>query len=80
MIEGAGAAVNALDWLLLVERELLAFSAFWFCVGLIDEFAVDVAWLGLRLTGRIRTPRLPVGYGAQPLSGPAAVYGQLLEL
>ena len=73
MIEGAGAAVSALDWLLLVERELLAFSAFWFCVGLIDEFVVDLAWLGLRLTGRARTPRLPVGYGAQPLSGPAAV-------
>lgn len=73
MIEGAGVAVGALDWLLLVERELLAFSAFWFCVGLIDEFVVDLAWFGLRLTSRARTPRLPVGYGSQPLSGPAAV-------
>ena len=73
MVAGGAGVWSALDWLLLVERELLAFSAFWFCVGLIDEFVVDLAWLGLRLTGRVRTPRLPVGYGAQPLSGPAAV-------
>lgn len=70
---GEAGAWHALDWLLLVERELLAFSAFWFCIGLVDEFAVDLAWLWLRLRGRLRTPRLPVGYGAGPLSGPAAV-------
>ncbi len=62
-----------LDWLLLVERELLAFSAFWFCIGLLDEFAIDAAYLGLRLKGGITTPRLPVGYGAEPLSGACAV-------
>lgn len=70
--EGAGAWIT-LDWLLLVERELLAFATFWFCVGLVDEFVVDLVWLVLRLTGRLRSPRLPVGYGDQPLSGPAAV-------
>lgn len=73
MLGGGATTWGALDWLLLVERELLAFAAFWFCIGLIDEFAVDLAWLGLRLTGRTQTPRLPLGYGAQPLSGPAAV-------
>ena len=73
MIEGATGAWTALDWLLLVERELLAFAAFWFCVGLLDELAIDFAWLGLKLTGKARTPRLPVGYGAEPLSGAAAV-------
>ncbi|MEQ1499274.1 MAG: glycosyl transferase family protein [Novosphingobium sp.] len=73
MIAGGEAAWSALDWLLLVERELLAFSAFWFCIGLVDEFAVDLAWLGLRLSGRTKTPQLPVGYGSAPLSGPAAV-------
>ena len=66
-------AWTALDWLLLVERELLAFAAFWFCVGLLDELAIDLAWIGLKLTGRARTARLPVGYGAEPLSGAAAV-------
>ena len=66
-------AWTALDWLLLAERELLAFAAFWFCVGLLDELAIDFAWLWLKLTGKVRTPRLPVGYGAEPLSGAAAV-------
>ena len=73
MVEIATGAWTALDWLLLVERELLAFAAFWFCVGLLDELAIDLAWIGLKLTGRARTARLPVGYGAEPLSGAAAV-------
>ena len=73
MVGAATEAWTALDWLLLVERELLAFAAFWFCVGLLDELAIDFAWLWLKLTGKARTPRLPVGYGAEPLSGAAAV-------
>jgi bacteriophage N4 adsorption protein B len=64
---------DLLGWLMLFERELLAFAAFWFCIGLIDEFAIDLTWLWLRLTGRARTAQLPVGYGAEPLSGQAAV-------
>ena len=62
-----------MDWLLLVEHELLAFAAFWFCIGLLDEFAIDITYLWLRLKGKIATPRLPVGYGAEPLSGGCAV-------
>ncbi len=62
-----------LQWLMLFEHELLAFAAFWFCVGLFDEFAVDLAWFWLRLSGRAKTLRLPVGYGAEPLSGRSAV-------
>ena len=73
MVGAATGAWTAIDWLLLVERELLAFAAFWFCVGLLDELVVDVAWLGLKITGRARTASLPVGYGAEPLSGAAAV-------
>lgn len=73
MGEAGGMAVAALDWLLLAERELLAFAAFWFCVGLLDEFAIDIAYLLLRLKGKIATPNLPVGYGAEPLSGACAV-------
>jgi len=67
------------DWhsliglLVLLKHELLAFAVFWFCVGLFDELAIDFAWIWLRLTGRARTTRLPVGYGAEPLSGRAAV-------
>ncbi len=73
MIEAVSGATSALDWLLLVERELLAFAAFWFCVGLLDELAIDFAWIGLKLSGKARTTRLPVGYGGDPLSGEAAV-------
>ena len=73
MVGAATEALTALDWLVLAERELLAFAAFWFCVGLVDELAIDFAWLWLKLTGKARTPRLPVGYGAEPLSGAAAL-------
>ena len=73
MIAAGTGAWNVIDWLLLVERELLAFAAFWFCVGLLDEFAIDLTWLGLKLRGKARTGRLPVGYGAEPLSGASAV-------
>lgn len=70
-----GASWHALiELLVLLKHELLAFAAFWFCVGLADEFALDIAWLWLRLTGRTGTVRLPVGYGAEPLSGRAAVF------
>ena len=73
MVGAVTGAWSALDWLLLIERELLAFAAFWFCVGLLDEFAIDLAWIGLRLRGKAQTGRLPVGYGGEALSGPAAV-------
>ena len=73
-MNGAGSGWQSLvEGLMLFEHELLAFAAFWFCVGLIDEFAIDLLWLWQRLTGKVRTERLPVGYGAEPLSGQAAV-------
>lgn len=64
----------ALEALLLAERELLLFAGFWLAVGLVDELAVDLAWLWLRITGRAQTRRLPAGYGTQPLGGPIAVF------
>jgi adsorption protein B len=57
----------------LVERELLLFALFWFIIGMVDEMAMDAIWLGLRLTGRARTPRLPTHTGTPPLAGLAAV-------
>jgi bacteriophage N4 adsorption protein B len=73
MIEAGTGIFASLHWLLAFERELLAFAAFWFCLGLIDEFALDLFWLWLRLTGRAKTRRLRPGYGKGPLTGPAAV-------
>ncbi len=65
---------SLIELLVLFKHELLAFAAFWFCLGLIDELAVDLGWLWLRLTGQVPTVRLPWDYGAEPLSGPAAVF------
>jgi bacteriophage N4 adsorption protein B len=73
MFEAGTGVFAALHWLLAFERELLAFAAFWFCLGLADEFALDLSWLWLRLTGRAQTRRLRPGYGRGPLAGPAAV-------
>lgn len=71
VLDGWIAAI--LGGLALVERELLIFCAFWFSLGLIDEFVVDLAYLWLRLTGRAHAQRLPKGYGAAPLGGEIAV-------
>lgn len=73
MFEPGSALDIVLQWLLIGERELLVFAAFWFCIGLLDEIALDTVWLWLKLTGRAVTPRLRQGYGAGPLDGPAAI-------
>lgn len=73
MFEPGSALDIALQWLLVSERELLVFAAFWFCVGLLDELALDAVWLWLKLTGRASTRQLRPGYGAGPLNAPAAV-------
>ena len=66
---------TVVEWLQLVERELLLFALFWFIIGMVDEMALDAIWLGLRLTGRASTPRLPapVPPGGASLSGSIAV-------
>ena len=66
-------ADEVLRLLLPVEHELLVFAAFWFAIGLIDELAIDLVWLWMRLTERVRTHVLPRGFGRQPLKGKAAV-------
>ena len=64
---------QVLDWLQLVEYELLLFAAFWFVLSAIDEFAVDVLYLWLKLKGRIGDRRLAKGAERMPLAGHAAV-------
>jgi adsorption protein B len=65
---------TSLQLLAIAEHELLLFSAVFFLVGAIDEFAVDVAWLWLRLTGRVKTSRIERREAHErPLAGPAAV-------
>ncbi|MFN6935585.1 MAG: glycosyl transferase family protein [Tsuneonella sp.] len=60
---------------MLFEHELLLFAGFFFLLGALDEFAVDLIWLYLRITGRARTTRLPPSSGVpDPLSGRVAVF------
>jgi adsorption protein B len=66
------ASFTALQWLEIVGHELLLFAAVWFAIGALDEMAVDLAWLRLRLTGRARTQTLDLPADA-PLRGIAAV-------
>ena len=65
---------TALEWLALVEHELLLFAGFFFLLGAIDEFGMDIAWLWLRVTGRAETPVLARrDIHHRQLSGRAAV-------
>lgn len=74
MTSAEAAIAAVIHGLVPLERELLVFAAFWFVVGLVDEFAVDLTWLWLRLTGRARTPVVPHGYVSDELSGGIAVF------
>jgi bacteriophage N4 adsorption protein B len=73
MIEIDQGVYAILHGLQLIERELLIFAAFWFVIGLIDELAIDLAWLWMWLTGLVQTGRLTAEFGAKPLTGPVAV-------
>ena len=67
-------AWTPLEWLALVEHELLLFAGVFFLIGLADEMAVDLAWFWLRLTGRGRTLRIHRdNHRNAPLGGPAAL-------
>lgn len=58
MHDWSGVGLTAVQWLQILERELLFFSLFWFIVGMIDEMLVDAVWIGLRCFGGARTPVL----------------------
>ncbi|MGN3973944.1 glycosyl transferase family protein [Tsuneonella sp. SYSU-LHT278] len=63
------------EWLVLVQHELLLFAGVFFLIGALDEFAVDLIWFVLRVTGRARTVRLSEEQtGPAPLAGEAAVF------
>lgn len=63
-----------LEWLALIEHELLLFAGVFFLIGALDEFAMDLAWLWLRITGRARTWRIDRAEGQdRPLAGQVAV-------
>ena len=65
---------QVLPGLLVVESELLLFAAFWFIVGAVDEIAVDLTWLWLKLTGQIREGAIARQDEIAALDGRAAVF------
>lgn len=69
------ADLTAGDWFVLARHELILFAATFFLVGALDELTLDLSYIWLRLTGRVRTPRIDeVGLCARPLSGRCAVF------
>lgn len=63
-----------LEWLALVEHELLLFAAVFFLIGALDELAVDGAWAWSKLTGRAKSWRIVRNeVRERALTGPAAV-------
>jgi bacteriophage N4 adsorption protein B len=65
---------SAIEWLALIEHELLLFAGAFFLIGALDELAIDISWLWLRLTGRARTRTIDRGEAhGRALAGPAAV-------
>ena len=62
------------DWFVLIQHELLLFAAFFFLLGSLDELAVDLSWLYLKLAGRTREPFFRLSeHEKRALSGNAAV-------
>ena len=61
--------------LAIVQYELLLFAGIFFLIGALDDFAVDVTWLWLKLTGRARTAKVDrAELQHRELAGPAAVF------
>lgn len=69
------AELTAGDWFVLARHELLLFAATFFLIGALDELAIDVTYAWLRLTGRVRTPRVDdAELRDRPLAGRCAVF------
>ncbi len=67
-------AWTPLEWLALVEHELLLFAGVFFLIGLADELLMDLTWAVLRLIGRARTLRIHrANHRDAALGGPAAL-------
>ena len=63
------------EWLNFIQHELLLMAAVFFGIGLLDELAMDAAYVWLRMIGRAKTERLPgTDLGGEELTGMAAVF------
>jgi adsorption protein B len=68
-----GTGIRLVEFLLLIEREMLIFALFWFVVGLVDELLVDGIWIVLRCRSQQQTPRVESRLACEPLQGRLAV-------
>ncbi|MBU1254583.1 MAG: glycosyl transferase family protein [Alphaproteobacteria bacterium] len=67
--------LDAAEWLALVQHELFLFATFFFILGALDEFAVDLTYGWLRLRGKAATGRVDEAeLRARPLAGIAAIF------
>ena len=62
------------QWFVLVQHELLLFAAFFFVLGAVDEFAVDLSWILLKLRGSAVDDQIDtLSLHESSLSGDAAI-------
>ena len=66
--------MQLLGALQMIQHEMLLFAAFWFIVGALDEFAVDICYLWLRHTGRLREVRIGRDDEVRPLAHRTALF------
>lgn len=66
---------NAWHWVAVFQHELLLFAGVFFLIGALDDLAIDIAWLWLKVTGRANTPQVRrQDLQNRALHGPAAVF------
>lgn len=70
---GAAYFHEAITFLQLLERELLLFAAFWFLVGALDDFAMDLCWIWLKIRGKAGVGLVSESEQVAPLAGRAAI-------
>lgn len=67
--------LNVWQLLALFQHELLLFAGVFFLIGAVDDLATDFTWAWLRLSGKVRTPRVDREQLRQaPLNGPMAAF------
>ncbi|GGD56758.1 glycosyl transferase family protein [Croceicoccus mobilis] len=73
MVASVGLIGPVLSFLEAARLELLLFAGFWFVIGALDELAIDLCWLWLKLTGRLRRRKLAAA-APRELSAPIALF------
>ena len=67
------AELTPVDWLVLLQHELLLFASLFFLLGTLDELAIDALYLVGRVRGRICTPRIDrSAVERRAIAGPSA--------